>query len=656
MMLKSTEIKKKQNLKNSVSPSKEIQPYVFLIGLGIIVFICYSNSFSNEFVFDDHALVFQSQISSLREFILLLKYSYRPLRSASYALDFLLWGNRPFGFHVTNFLIHLINTFLVFVVIKTISARNLVAFLASLIFAVHPIQTDAVTYISGRRDILFTLFYLAAFYSYLNFRKTKSILWLTGFIFCWGLSLLSKEMAASLPLVIFIWNYCNQFQNADGSGFRRFFQTLINTIKIDKWFYLILLIAAIGYAYYMIFYKLSSGRLNANGVYFWGGSFFATILTSIRIHGWYLKQLIFPTPIAQYLGAFEPSTSLLDWRFILSAIFILTILTGAIISLKKNRLFTFAIFSFFAILAPVSQVLPHHELLADHYLYLPMLSFGLFFGLIVDWLVKEKPGTLKVIYAGVTAIILFFCMTTILRNKDWENDLTLWQATYNSVPQSPRAAYNLGGLLQRSNPQRAEQLLKQAVTSDPDFEFGYLALARFYLTQKRVNEAEETARKGLLLLESGKGSFIARNRPLLTSQLTVVIAGVEWEKGNVQKAEEVMRKAIASYPQNKDAYLGLANFYAAKDRLKELEILQQGLHINRGAYDLQARLASVLLDLGRVDDSLQALRLLAEMEAKENDCQKAYPYIESIKTNVSKNPGLRQFSQELQKAEESCRR
>src|SRR5205085_7967194 len=100
----------------------------------------------------------------------LLAASYRPLRDISHAFDFAMWGENAAGFHLTNVLIHLSNTLLVFALIRRLAGDLGVAFVAALVFAVHPIQTDAVTYISGRRDILFSLFYLLSFYCYLNYR------------------------------------------------------------------------------------------------------------------------------------------------------------------------------------------------------------------------------------------------------------------------------------------------------------------------------------------------------------------------------------------------------------------------------------------------------------------------------------------------------
>ena len=140
------------------------------------MFICYANSLGNGFVFDDQFLVpAYGRIRNLSQLVQTLIESYRPMRNVSYGIDFLVWGLKPFGFHLTNVLIHAANTVLVFLLIRRFSAKLSTAVVAGLIFAVHPIQTDSVSYVSGRRDILFTLFYLAALHASLTYRRKHRV-------------------------------------------------------------------------------------------------------------------------------------------------------------------------------------------------------------------------------------------------------------------------------------------------------------------------------------------------------------------------------------------------------------------------------------------------------------------------------------------------
>ena len=443
-----------------------------IVGLSLVavVFLCFANTLRNEFVFDDIYLVsVNNQIRSLN--LPLLLSSYRPTRDISYAIDFALWGENPFGFHLTSILIHAANVLLVFALVRRLTKDLVSATLAALIFAVHPIQTDAVTYISGRRDVLFTFFYLLAFLSYLTYYRNrwsaKAVVYFILFLLLWVLSLLSKEMAVSLPILIFVWHFCDAWDEGAGSVWRGLWQTTKRTFNREKWFWVLLALAGIAFTAYWVLIKSASRRVGVGTFEYWGGSFYLNMLTVIRVHAWYLKQLVYPTPIAQYLGAFEISESLFDWRFLVSLVVVGGVLCYGFLQLNRDKLMAFAIFSYFAFLLPVSQLIPHHELLADHYLYLSMMSFGLFVSLLIKRIGSSGVISPKALYflTGVAVIIL--AVMTIIQNRTWKDEQTLWSSNYKAVPNSPRAALNLGNTYQYTEPQKAEELFKRALALKP---------------------------------------------------------------------------------------------------------------------------------------------------------------------------------------------
>src|SRR5437764_14469008 len=105
-------------------------------------------------------------------------------------------------------------------------------------------------------------------------------------------------------------------------------------------------------------------------------------------------------------------------------------LGGGFLLLKRDRLMAFAVLSYFVLLLPVSQIIPHHELLADHYLYLPIMSFGLLVGLIVQPLAARGSNARKIAYAATATALVALALMTVLRNRVWKDDLTLWQGNY----------------------------------------------------------------------------------------------------------------------------------------------------------------------------------------------------------------------------------
>src|SRR5262249_40501954 len=280
--------------------------------------------------------------------LLALLRRYRPVRDISYALFFGVKGESTVGFHLTNIVLHSANAVLVFLLCYRMfgvgkpggpavrqhhAGASLTSYalwsvlaavvLAALTFAVPPIQTDSVAYVSGRRDVLFSLFYLAAFHLYLSYCRRPSWKLLSLAMACWILSLMSKEMAASFPAVVFLWNYTGEWEHTDRSWFRRLVVSGRTVLRREWWLYLGMIVVVAAYSYYDIVGQHASGRAGPGGLKYWGGGFYSNLLTELRVQGWFLKQLVYPTPIAQYLGAFPISTSILEWKGILSGAVVL---------------------------------------------------------------------------------------------------------------------------------------------------------------------------------------------------------------------------------------------------------------------------------------------------------------------------------------------
>jgi hypothetical protein len=506
---------------------------VAIVSLVVIVFVVYANSLGNEFVFDDIYLVKGNQRARNLDFSL-LRSSYRPLRDFSYAIDFAIWGEGPFGFHLTNLLLHAGNVLLVFTLIRRLTEDLSSAFLAALIFAVHPIQTDAVTYISGRRDLLFTLFYLSAFHTYISYyrsRSSRAVLLFTIFFVLWAMSLLTKEMAASLPILIFVWHYCNAWE-VTTTWWRQILPTAVRTLARDKWLWILVTLPGAAFAFYAVMFTGASSR--ARNLEYWGGSFYSNVLTVIRVHAWYLKQLVFPTPIAQYLGVFEPSQSFFEWQVVIAFVVVSSVLVYGFWLLNRDRLMAFAIFSYFVMLLPVSQIIPHHELLADHYLYLPMMSFGLFVALLIRKITSRGRTAAKLAYSSVAIILLSLAVMTVLQNRTWKDERSLWTANYKAVPNSPRAALNLGNTYQESEPEKAEALFKQALGLNPTPTIKrtlYDRLVVLLIHQQKFDEAEFFVRE---VLERSPGDFFGN---LWASQIHTSKKDCTRAQGNLDRAQ-----------------------------------------------------------------------------------------------------------------------
>jgi tetratricopeptide (TPR) repeat protein len=602
---------------------QNLELYMTMAALVLIVFAVYANSLSNDFVFDDKVVILENRLlRSLANIPHLLVASYRPFRDISHALDFAVWGENPFGFHLTNIIIHAANSLLVLLLVRRFTGELLLAALAAIIFAVHPIQTDAVTYISGRRDILFALFYLASFHIYLNHRKNRSLLSFALFIGLWGCSLLSKEMAVSLPLFIFVWSFCNGWEETTGIWWRRLLKTTGSALNRDKWFYLPLVVALPAYIWYQTVFKGGS-ILAREGLKYWGGSFYTNALLSLRVQAWYLKQLILPTPIVQYKDAFDISTSLADWRVLLAILLLGALLCAGFWALGRHKLIAFAIFSYFVLLLPVSQIIPHHELLADHYLYLPMMSFALLAALVVGKIAATDETVKRVAYGTAAILLMVLAALTFGRNQVWKDDLTLWQTNYKEVPKSIRAASSLAKAYTNANPAKAEELYKQCIELDPSYSPAYYSLAVLSEkqatnpnkreAQERLHETELIIQSGLALPDPTLASMSKQDPKQFRAQLTTALALIRRNEGDVDKALQLLWEAIKIDPYFAAPYTMLATYYRDSNPDKAVEVLQYMVAAFPTSYQPLEQLSSVLIRHKRFDEAVPHLEKMLTM-------------------------------------------
>jgi tetratricopeptide (TPR) repeat protein len=431
---------------------------------------------------------------------------------------------------------------------------------------------------------------------------------------CWGLSLMSKEMAVTFPAVLFLWNYTAQFQEATGSWLRRSTASARAVLKREGLVYLGMSIVAVAYSYYAIVSQRASGRAGAGGLRYWGGSFYTNLLTEVRVQAWFLKQLVFPTPIAQYSGAFPISTSILDWKVVAAAVLILSIVGAGIFALGRSRLVSFAVLSYFVILLPASQIVPHRELLGDHYLYLPIFCFALLVSLGVKALTSRLGTLQRVVYAGSAAVLSVLVVLTAMQNAVWKDDRTFWERNYAEVPNSPRAIYSLAGQYLSLNSRKAQEMFRRLVALDPTYSQAYFVLAKSVNNKEDAQEIESLIQTALAIpdkqIELNGSDTPSEFRAQLKTSLAT-LKGVEGDQG---AAESFLWEAVSLDPSNPQPYALLGQLYA-KDKNKQMDILTK--------------------ELAAIPDSISAREDLVFILIKDQKYDETIPYLNAI---LSINP------------------
>jgi tetratricopeptide (TPR) repeat protein len=563
--------------------------------LFVVVAAVYANSLRNEFLFDDLETIVELQspagsgpFGPLRT-LLSGQGAYRPIRSASYALDFAVSGLEPWGYHFVNIVLHAGSTVLVFLIARGLFERRLAALLAGLLFAVHPIQTDAVTYLSGRRDVLSGLFVLAGFYAFLRFRGTRHPIFLALTILLYPLAFLSKESGIILPLLCISYDIYRRLPipspgSGAGGSMRAIWIGAWGTLREGRWLYLPLVVLAGGFAAYVLLFVRGTWQQAYHG-----GSLGMTLLTMSRVVLHYIGLLVFPLSLnADYsYNAFPVTTAWTDPTALAALMVLAGLGYGWLTLVVRRPLAAFGGAWFALALLPVSQIVPHHEMVAEHFLYIPSVGFLLLVVGLVEPLLTH-PQRARTVYFAACLVLGLLSLRTVVRNTDWRDELTLWRKTVQTAPQSARARNNLGSAyLRRGELTLAQAELEEATRIKPDFATAHGNLGKLYLDRDELPLAVaaldralalkpgETIPRlwlGAALMRQGQqaqaeAQFQAalnnrRSAPYARNNLGVLLA----RQGRFEEAAGAFREALRLMPGLAEARANLARLAERRDR------------------------------------------------------------------------------------------
>jgi len=618
-----------------------------LFALGVSAYL---NSLGNGFVFDDTTLIEQNpSLLNMDLWELSGPRGYRPVRSLTYALNYWLGGLDPYGYHLFNVLLHGFNGVAVLWLVFVLAGRFWLAVPAAFLFTLHPIQTASVAYVSGRKDLLATFFLVIGLLSYCRFRKARQSRWLTFAVAAFVLACLSKEVALVFPAFVLIVEVALAQRRDRLRDLARF---LLSRLKILG----LLASASALLLFYSIFWVQAS-RMEG----FWGGSIVANYGTSLKLFVHYLKQIVFPYPLlADYSGhVIAVSTGLLEPATLLAALVVLGWLALTIWAWGCNTMLGFGLSWFGLAILPVLQIIPFHELAADHFLYLPSVGFSILGGLLFERVLSNSD--FRILGAALLAFVLaIYGWRTIERNADWTDPMTLWEATYRDAPNSFRANCNLGIFaFQAGNWKRALELTEACRQLGPDNhlphanlgavkrEMGAQAMKAGDLDRAEVLEREALSHsnraielnpediwsmsnagdvwKDLALVQEFRGDLEGahkyRERSLEYFQRALArgsahprfpelyykCGAVLVDGGDYRQAVPYLEKTVAALPDYALAQYVLGfSFYMLSEWEKALEHLEIALQLGPNP-DLVAYLSDTYRVLGRVNDAFKVL-------------------------------------------------
>jgi tetratricopeptide (TPR) repeat protein len=571
----------------------------FLALATLAIVATYGNSLSNSFHYDDfHSIVENPHIRALENIPMFFwdpgffssmteRAMYRPLLLVTYALNYQAHGYEVFGYHMVNVALHTGCTIVVYLLGIAIVGNAPAAAFGALLFGLHPLQAEAINYISSRSESLAAFWYLLSLLTYLRWRGRLSSdpgrgIYLTS-LAAFALALLSKATAVVLPLALLLWEFCRSRREhrpipwAHNAGF-----WIVGLV------YLALIQQGIGSALGQPVRELTH-----------------QIYTQLKAATYYLQLVAVPAHLSVEHG-FRVSETL--WEA--SVLFPALLLFSAFLAVQRS-LRAALILGWTALPLLPASIVPLNVLVNEHRLYLPLASVAIGMALLANPILGRRRLT------AALAVLACLALLTVTRNRIWESELTLWKAAVRQAPEMYRSQMHLGGALEASG--RAEEAVERyrravelapgavephynlanglrllgqidaaigsyetSLELDPQFHSSLVNLSAVYLDHNQLELSEKLLRKaaehhpssaevhrrlGVLYVRQGRfdeaGSAYQRAINLRPDEAETYynLANLRWIKGKHEEATIRYRQAIARHPAHLGAHMNLGSVY-----------------------------------------------------------------------------------------------
>ena len=463
-----------------MSVKTTVRAFLAPLAFCAVAIVTYAGTFHGDFHYDDSLTILENpHLSDWDTFIGHLDHMVRPVLYATLSVDRSLYGLNPVGYHLLNLLLHLGSGLLIYRIVTSAvrDERSSVPFWTALVFLIHPIATETVTYISGRASGLMAFFYLLAFFLYLKASEqpengTFYWLCLSGAVASFLLSIGSKELAVTLPVILLLWDVL--IRRLNGPTFRA------AILLRHSPFWVALLLAAA--------WAWSHPRYTALAEFsFTIRPLWDHLLSELNTAAYAL--CLFFAPWNQNFDHDLPLIrSLTQWPLPLDLLLLSAVSSGIFFSARRLPLVAFGLSWFFLQLLPTSLI-PRNDLLSERNLSLP--AIGLLLAVValgshlIQWLltIVRRPALVRfgssVLATGLIAALCFF---TYQRNLLYQDRLLLWSDAVRKSPNKARPHNNLGyAYALHDDWDRAIDEFRTAARLDPDFIIAQQNLRDAYL-------------------------------------------------------------------------------------------------------------------------------------------------------------------------------
>ena len=455
---------------------------------------------------------------------------YRPLFLLWLRLNYVLFGDRPMGWHATTVLCHVVATWLVFRLAQQLTRDRMIGFVAAVFFGLHPAHVENVAWISGVTDPLMACFFLGSCVAYLKFSESRKILYLALSLGMFACALMAKETAIVLPVLIFVLARIGVANNGEGGEARHNSSSAISDMA---------LYAVLGVMYIGVRYRVLGGFAHPTISISWN----EVLLSWPSVLWFYAKHLLMPIRLSEfysldYVSHFSDRLVLLPLLFLLAAGVALYFLSRV---LPQKQAAPFALALIVVPLLPVLDLrsLTIGDIVHDRYLYLPSAGFAMLVALSVaalrSYVSAPKYRALPALLTGVACAL--FITLILVQQMQWHDDVRLYTRGVEMAPDNLTVRDNLANaLLAAKQPERAISLYLEVLKRNPNFWRSNYNLGVVYYKSGNAAAAETLLQRAIRIDGSDSDQYI-------------YFALAELQLKRFVQAADAAREAIARNPQ-----------------------------------------------------------------------------------------------------------
>ena len=516
---------------------------------------------------------------------------YIPFTLFTYQISYMIGELNPFGYHLVNLLFHSANAILVVSVMMKLTKNKAASIFVGLIFAIHPINTQVAVWITGRKDLLYTLFFLLSFLQYIRFRSGNSRVYIWSII-CLVLAILAKPMAVTLPAVLVLYDMFFGEQKIE----KKYLKEMLPYFALSLIFIVIAII----------------GKERIVG----STPIWEILIMSEKSITFYLQKFFLPTGLSIFYP-YRGEITLLSLNFIIPTLITVALIAIAVRSFRRKPWAAFGILFFLITLSPTFFNIKTGGVVlfaTDRYAYLPLIGILFLIAKVID---KYKFNPRYALATGGIVIALF-SLLAMRQTKVWDTPEGLFMQALEAYPESVSARTALSTLYRESGQyEKAFEVLKDGLEYDDHINL-HIAAGTVYANVGQIPDAVDQFEKAMEMDPENPEPYFS-------------LGSIREQTGNKIAAMVNYEQAVERDPSYVPSRTNLANLYFEQGRTEDaLEQLEIALDWNPSSLSAHKIMVRILMEQGNVIEARKHVKKVLQLEPNNSEANSIYNAIKDL--------------------------